>query len=215
MDKSTKVYIVRHGESEANIQENKDVIDRSKWDETGAPLTELGRQQIVQLSEKLSSIHFDAVFSSDLKRARETAQILASNRNIPIKTSTTIYERKLGKEFWELPKLERKKLEEGVLALQEEEKFIHKMTPNSESAQEALDRFKTFLEEIIPLYLGKTILVVNHGGLMRFFLIFIKWAKYNELPIGSIKNAGYYVVESNGKDFEVKETYGVDKMSEP
>ncbi|MEO6508545.1 MAG: histidine phosphatase family protein [Patescibacteria group bacterium] len=207
----TTIYIVRHGESEANVQESKRTIDMTSWDESGAPLTPKGRQQVAKLAMKLAHVKFDAIFTSNLLRARQTAEIIRSDKNIPIETVTTIYERTIGKEFWKLSRSERKKLENAVFSLEEEEKFIYKITPDSETAQEALDRFKKFLMNIIPLYKGKTILVVNHGGIMRFLLMRIGWATYNELPMGTIQNTGYFILETDGQNFKVKETSGVNK----
>jgi broad specificity phosphatase PhoE len=208
---STTIYIVRHGQSEVNIQEEKETLDKSFWDAGASPLTELGIKQAKELAKKLKDIHFDAAFSSNLLRAKQTLEILIVGRNIPFESINTIHERKQGNEYWKLSKPERKKLEEAVQYLEEEEKFFHKVTPDSESAEEAVNRFQAFLDTVVLLYKGKQILVVNHGGLMRFLLMKIGWAKFDELPSGSIENTGYYVLETDGETHIVREAHGINK----
>ena len=63
-----KVYIVRHGES----QNNKDGLWTGWFD---APLTEKGREDAAQAFELLSKTKFDKIYSSDLSRAKSTAEI--------------------------------------------------------------------------------------------------------------------------------------------
>ena len=70
-----KVYIVRHGESETNVQK--------KW--TGwldALLTEKGISDAKRAGELLSSIVFDKVYASDLTRAVQTAKTALPNCEI-------------------------------------------------------------------------------------------------------------------------------------
>jgi broad specificity phosphatase PhoE len=210
-NQTTTIYIVRHGQSEHNLQEGKYKMDKAFWDASQSALTELGIQQAKEVAKKLKSVHFTTAFSSKLLRTMQTLNIIIDGRNIPIEAIDTIYERKQGNEYWKLAKPEREKLEKVFLTLQEDEKLIHKLTPSSESVKEAMERFKAFLEKIIPVYKGKRILVVNHGGLMRFFLMHIGWAKFDELPAGSIQNTGYYVLETDGNTYNVRETYGIDK----
>lgn len=63
-----KLYLVRHGESVANLEG----IYAGQMD---TPLTDLGRQQALGAGDKLKDIQFDKVFSSDLSRAFETCAI--------------------------------------------------------------------------------------------------------------------------------------------
>ncbi|MBA3723773.1 MAG: histidine phosphatase family protein, partial [Candidatus Levybacteria bacterium] len=80
-----------------------------------------------------------------------------------------------------------------------------------ESALEAIKRFTDFLEEIAIAYKGQKILVVNHGNVIRSFLVKLGFAKYDELPSGSIENTAYFVLETDGKNYVVKETFGIQK----
>jgi len=214
VNSDTTFYIVRHGQSHGNVAEKStNPVNWDQWGEFQAPLTELGKQQAENVSKSIKDIHFDAIFSSDLNRARETAEIIAKKRGIPVQTESTIRERNFGKVLFGLRPDERKQLRKAVEELNDEEaKWVHKFSDDGESIKEAIDRFTAFLEKIIPLYKGKTILVVNHGNIMRMLLVHLKWAKFNELPPGSIVNAGYFILKTKGQTFTVTKTEGVNKQ---
>src|SRR5260221_11054202 len=66
-----RVFVARHGETEWNRE--------GRWQGQGGPgLNETGRVQARALAMRLSALHVDALYSSDLDRARETAQIGAT-----------------------------------------------------------------------------------------------------------------------------------------
>src|SRR5215216_5747926 len=83
---SMKLYFVRHGESEANIQH---VISNR---ESSFRLTPLGIGQASILAEKLREIPFTAVFSSPVRRARETADILSLAFHLPYQVTEALRE---------------------------------------------------------------------------------------------------------------------------
>lgn len=208
-DEPTTIYIVRHGESESNVyaQENPDK-PASHFGELGAPLTEKGRQQALDVAQKIRNIPFAAVFSSDLSRARETAEIIAQEQELHVNTNNTIRERYFGDD---MSSVQKREIEKALEDLNEEEKFAFKYYPHGESGYDVINRFKKFLHEIIPVYRGKTIVVVSHGYVMRSFLIHVGFAKFDELRGGTIDNAGYFVVNADGKNFTISETHGIHK----
>ena len=66
---SRKIHLVRHGESEWNR------VRRVQGDAFGVVLSERGREQARLLGERLRTMHFDHIFSSDVERAAETTRI--------------------------------------------------------------------------------------------------------------------------------------------
>lgn len=66
------IYLVRHGQTVRNIEHRIQ-------GQTDVSLNAAGRAQAVELSEKLSSFNIQKIISSDLSRAKETAEII--NRN--------------------------------------------------------------------------------------------------------------------------------------
>ena len=64
-----KVFFVRHGQSEANLK-------KIYAGQSDVPLTEQGRAEAEAIAPILANIHFDRVYSSDLLRAMQTAQVV-------------------------------------------------------------------------------------------------------------------------------------------
>jgi len=208
MTNSCTFYIVRHGETEWNaIHRIQGHLDSS--------LTENGKKQAKEAREKLKGIHFDAVYSSDLIRTKQTAEILVLEKNLKIATTKALRERTfgecdgmMGKEYEE----KIKNLLGKYNKLSDEEKRKFKFAKGYESDEELMSRFITFLREIAVAYRGKTILIVTHSGNLRLFLDKLGFAKYEILNYKTFKNAGYIIVESDGVDFFLKEVEGVVKV---
>ena len=210
MNKLTRIYIVRHGESEGNVKER--LGESFEPTEHGPSLTEKGKLQAAALAKKLRIVHFDVAFSSDFLRAKETAEILTLERDIAATTTQAIRERHGGSyegKWHEIKHLLREKIEK-LANLEEKLNYTYKDIENEGSAA---NRLLTFVREVAVAYSGKTVLIVCHGNLMRSFLIKIGFAQYEELGIGTLENTGYFVLESDGIDFFVKETHGIHKQT--
>jgi broad specificity phosphatase PhoE len=208
-NKYTTFYIVRHGETEWNVKK----LLQGQGD---SPLTTTGITQASLLGKKLQHIHFDAVFSSDLLRAKRTAEIITLDRNIAVTTTELLRERSHGK--WEgkpyhIYNTALKDFLEKRDKLSQEEKKSFRY-PDMETDAELLARFITFLREIAVGYPGKTILAVTHGGMMRTLLIHLGFGTYEELPSHAVSNSAYFQLQSDGIEFEIKETHGISKNTE-
>ena len=205
----TTLYIVRHGETEAN----RDGIIQGHIDR---PLTENGIQEVEKTAEKLCDVHFDAVYSSDLLRAQRTAEIILLERQLAIKTTEALKERNWGKfdgrpaqEFYEEYAEDLKIFEN----LTHEEKMSFQFA-DVENHEKIATRLNSSLREIAAVHDGQHILISTHGGIMRAFLIQLGWGTFQSLPSGSVKNAGYAVLECDGEDFFVKEVHRIEKQKE-
>jgi broad specificity phosphatase PhoE len=197
------IYIVRHGQSEANVQ------DRYGMD---TPLTDTGREQARLVRDVFAGIHFDAVFSSPLVRARETAEIIARERKLEILTREALRERFYGKIEGRLGREIKKEFAE-IHTLREKSAYEDwkqvKMVEGYESDEEIMSRFITALREIAVAYSGKTVLVTNHVSMMKTFLIHLGLYTRQQLRESAFANTGYIKLESDGVDFFVKETSGL------
>lgn len=199
------IYLVRHGQSEANIQALFGL---------DTELTDEGRQQAKSLAGVLEDIHFDAIFSSNLIRAKQTAEIVALERKLAVQTKELLRERHWGSiEGKDKKKVrtELKELFEKAKSMEVSERVKYRIVPDMESEEDSVSRYLTVLREIAIAYAGKNVLVVSHQTIMRFFLMHIGYVTYNELPEGSIKNSGFIKLESDGLDFKVVETQGVER----
>jgi len=205
MNNNCTFYIFRHGETEWNVTHRiQGQLESS--------LTQNGKMQARETAKKLKKIHFDAVYSSDLLRAKQTAEILVLEKKLEITTLKALRERTFGEYDGFLATEyagKTKQLLEKYKKLSTEEKWKFKFGKNYESDEELVTRFITFLREIAIAYQGKTVLIVTHGGNIRMFLAKLGYANYEKLACGHFKNAGYIVVQSDGVDFFLKEVKGV------
>ena len=189
------IYLARHGETEWNekklIQGHSDI-----------PLNKKGEIQAKDLSKKLSHVKFAAVFSSDLIRARRTAEIIILEKKLAVATTKTLRERLFGRFEGKHMNELRKILGELILFSKEKQKKLE--LSDVENDEEIMRRFIPFIREVAVAYQGKSVLMVSHGGLIRAFLdrIGFKMPNYSEKPM---KNAGYLIVKSDGVEFIVKE----------
>lgn len=89
MDKKT-IYIFRHGQTDYNVT-------RRVMGQLDIPLNETGRTQAIELANKISEEPIQAIYTSPLLRAKQTAQILADKIGIPIIPDKRLMERNNGK----------------------------------------------------------------------------------------------------------------------
>jgi broad specificity phosphatase PhoE len=85
----TTILLARHGESDWNRA--------TRWQGfADRPLTELGREQALALADRLRGTELDAVYSSDLQRARETAEIVARSKDLHVEVIRDLREVDVG-----------------------------------------------------------------------------------------------------------------------
>ncbi|HEX7042910.1 MAG TPA: histidine phosphatase family protein [Patescibacteria group bacterium] len=214
MNNPTTFYIVRHGESEANVGFRDGTIKTYSGSLAhGTDLTEKGISQAKERAKDLQNIKFDAAFSSDFTRAKRTAEIIAKEHELVVESLKILRERFWGSlEGWPIEKIdsEMKRLQEGLNAQQ---KMKFKLVEDAESNEEAAVRMVQFVREMALAYPDKTVLVVSHGDIMRRFLTKIGYVEYEELPAHSVKNTAYFVLKSDGIEFEVIKTEGIEKKT--
>jgi broad specificity phosphatase PhoE len=207
MMKYCTIYLVRHGQTEWNV---KNLIQGHG----DSRLTDKGIEQAKQLGKKFDKIKFGAVFSSDLMRAKRTAEIIILEKKMAVKTSHLLREKGFGKYEGMAVAEYRSQLKDLIDKfenLSEKEKRYFKLAPDIETNDEVVTRLIQFLREVSLAYIGKNILVVSHGAVLRLFLIHLGFATDKTLPAGSIANTAYIKLLSDGTDYFIKETYGVEK----
>jgi len=195
----TTLYVVRHGETEWNV---RDILQGQK----DSALTELGEEQAHQLARQLQNLHFDAIFSSDLLRARRTAEILSLERDLAVKTSQLLRERNWGRydgRQADIFRRESRELLETFAHLSEEEQWKFKFSTDIESYEEIFGRLMAFLREVAVAYNGKTVLIISHMDVLRTLLIHI-----GKRP-KEIGNLSYAVIRSDGVNVVLERVKGI------
>jgi probable phosphoglycerate mutase len=199
-DAYCNLYIARHGETEWNVR-------KLIMGHTNMPLNDIGEQQAQELSEKLKHINFVAAFSSDLLRARRTAEIVMHERSLAVQTKTALRERNYGRFEGQPHDIVRRELFDLLEAYEREGKS-GKPYPDVESDEEVTARLIPVLKEIAVAYPSENVLVVAHGGVLRTLLIHLAFTPPGTIPL--IKNAAYMKLVSDGVEFAIQETNGIE-----
>jgi len=207
---NTIIYLIRHGQSQGNLDYTQGVGLEST--ELGTPLTDEGVNQAFNLSQALKNIKMDGIYSSHLIRAKQTAEIIARQFNLPVLIKPEIRERERG-NLNNLSELEIRK-EHPVLygnpeQLSEEEMWHYQLFPDMETASHAVERFLKALREIARSEKGKTVAIVSHGNVIRSFLVKIKYTTFEQIPQHSLANTGYIKLKTDGINFKVLKTEGL------
>lgn len=152
---STKIILVRHGETEWNkedrIQGHRDV-----------PLTELGRDQAKSLGTKLRETNIRVAYASDLSRARETAEIALRGLNIPLHPSPALRERSFGAWEGKLWKDIVNNIPEDVKQFRQDP--LNFAPQGGETWITMQRRVFSEVKNAAARHVGETIAVFTHGG---------------------------------------------------
>jgi broad specificity phosphatase PhoE len=155
-------------------------------------LTEDGRAQALEAARALSKIPIDAVYSSSLDRAKDTASAIAESRGLAVVTDPRLNEMNYGE--WEGRTHEEIREENpGQWETWAEDPAAHRAGVTGETAVEVFDRMNSFMEEV--LVEGRTILVVGHHSSNRIYVagsLGMPLSNYRRL---SIDNLGACVLE--------------------
>ncbi|TYP56798.1 alpha-ribazole phosphatase [Thermosediminibacter litoriperuensis] len=184
-----RIFLVRHGETLWNrnflYQGQKDI-----------PLNEKGRQQAERLAKVLKRETFDAVYSSDLERALETAEIIAAPRGLRVISTKDLRELSFGE--WE-----------GHSYQELEEKYpdeFHRWRcdpgenrpPGGESLKDLMERVSSFVKLAAKNHPEGNILIVTHAGPIRAILTAVLDLDFRYFWKFKVSNGSITVFEYDG-----------------
>jgi len=199
-----QIYLVRHGETDWNVR-------GLLQGQSDIPLNKEGEKQAIEAAKKyFKKIKFAAIFSSDLLRAKRTAEIIALEKRMAVETSKLLRERDFGpfegKHWQEVEKDLRMSIKEFRIL---SDKLADKL--GIESDEKMMERFLRFLRQVALVYAGKNVLLVTHGSVMRVFLTKLGYLTKEMSKNIFIKNLAYVKVLSDGVDFFIKEVFGIEQ----
>jgi probable phosphoglycerate mutase len=159
--KRTHVIVVRHGETTWNTEK--------RWQgHLDSPLTPKGLTQAHALAKRLTNHRFSALYSSDLGRAYQTAEIIAAATGHQVALDARLRERNLG-IFQGLTSDEIKAVHAQEYELYHARDPDH-VLPGGESLRQQVERNFRCFEELAPRHIEESIVVVTHGGVLSGLL---------------------------------------------
>ena len=162
--KNTTVYIVRHGQTNANVTRT---IQGQLVDE---PLNAAGLRQAEAVADRFEGVHLDMLFSSPLPRARQTARAIRQrNPEVDYRELSGLMEMRWGipegQSFGDVNKDLFDRLEMDWAA-----GWFDESVEGGESIRDVQQRAISSFDEIIQAGRGKTVAVITHGRLIRVLL---------------------------------------------
>lgn len=159
----SKLVLVRHGQSQWNLENRF-----TGW--VDVDLTPQGEAEAKRAGQQLKGINFDKAYTSDLKRAQKTLQIILSElaqTHIPIQKDKALNERHYG-DLQGLNKAETAK-KYGDEQVHIWRRSYDVPPPNGESLKDTANRtLPYFKSSIVPdVQSGKNVLVAAHGNSLR------------------------------------------------
>jgi alpha-ribazole phosphatase len=181
-----EILLVRHGETDYN----KKLRYQGHLD---IDLNETGYDQAQKISKRISTKEIDEIYSSDLKRARNTAELIAAPHNQKVRSREGLREINVGD--WEglnyddlnkqYPELSRKWFDNPASV----------RLPGGEMLSEFQTRVVDSFEEIIDSSKGEKIVVTAHGGTIRVWLAHLLKVPLNKNRQIEIHNTSLSIVK--------------------
>ncbi len=181
---NTHLGLLRHGQTDWNINFLLQGV-------TDIPMNQTGIEQVKLAAKAIRAEDWDVVLTSPLSRARQTAEIIASQHGY-----TEIIEQELliERSFGEA---------EGLSHEQWRAKYSNlDVIPGGESRTQLAERSRLLLETISQELAGKRVLAISHGALIRTLIAI---ASNNELPRDGerLGNASLNVVKHSDNSWQV------------
>jgi alpha-ribazole phosphatase len=153
-----RLYLIRHGEVEG-------AADGKLLGRTDAQLSKRGLEQSHALAEALSEAQLSAVYSSDLQRARMTAEIIAKRNNLKVQESSAWQEIDMGE--WEGRTIAALDSEAPALVAQVFNDPASFQYPGGEPFSDFIGRVQAAMDQLLQTHHSGDITLVAHGGVCR------------------------------------------------
>lgn len=206
-----RLYLIRHGETDWNkvkrLQGKSDII-----------LNEFGEHLAIETGKALKQVPFDLAYTSPLKRARRTAELVLGEKKVPIIDDSRIEEMGFGIYEGLVCKEGASEIPDKNFSL-----FFHspeKYTPpeGGESFDSLLERTGDFLKSLQNSHecANKTILISTHGAALCALICNIKGASLKDFwGTGVHKNCAVTIVDVTNGQYKILEegkTYYKDEV---
>jgi broad specificity phosphatase PhoE len=184
----TELWLIRHGQTDWNL------TGRWQGQAADAPgLNATGYSQVLTLRDHIPHVRLSAIYSSDLLRARQTAELLAKSLELTVTLEPRLREINLG--VWE------GMLSADIAAQYPQElsersrEPLHSHAPRGESVMEVVERVREFVSTLVTIHKHESVLIVAHGVVLAIIICLAQdiplTGVYEHIP----ENAQPYLVE--------------------
>lgn len=196
-----KIYLIRHGQTDYNrkrlLQGQCDIV-----------LNEYGRKLARLTAQGLKDVSFDVIYTSPLKRAKETAEIIAGDRNAVWIEDPRIQEISFGEYEGLCCGEEGFNIPDKTFSNFFNDPSRYQVPPGGESFEAVVERTGDFLRELTGRkeYTDKTILVSTHGCALKAILANVKHTPVAEFWGGGVhKNCAVTILEAADSEIKIIE----------
>ena len=177
-----KVLLIRHGQTDFNRQHRLQGV-------MPVPLNHQGRTQARALAQYLQPQSIDAIFTSPLSRAKETAQIIGNVLKLPIQNEVRIREIEFGR--FEGLTWAQVKEQYPVACQMWHSGYMPCKAPDGESRRDVQQRMNAAWDDLTSRPCMETVAWVTHGSAMKILL----GSMYAQLPAAPLVNTSITALE--------------------
>jgi probable phosphoglycerate mutase len=160
LPEATRVYLIRHAQSQSNTGEDLT---------TGDPdLTDVGVEQARRLGERMKDQRLDVIYASPLRRTQETALAIAEVAGVEVLPKADLVEVVLGQadnDIRQLPEEQQRQIAQRIIDEGTWDAF-----PGSEGSRPARERIGRVMDEIIASHPGQRVAVVCHAAVIQTYI---------------------------------------------
>jgi broad specificity phosphatase PhoE len=158
----TCLVFIRHGETDWNLE--------GRWQgQADVPLNQRGWQQAIRLADSLANDSISVIYSSDLRRAMDTATLLAQKFDTPVIADARLREIHQGE--WQGLLVTEIEARYKEVFQKRKEKPMFVAPPGGETVQQVCDRALSVVQEIVQDHTGQNVAVVSHGFTIAVILV--------------------------------------------
>ena len=175
----TQLCLVRHGQTDWNLEGRYQ-------GQSDVPLNEHGRAQARALAQEIAGQSFSGIYTSDLQRAKETAQIISNFLQLPVILEPRL--REINQGEWEGQLVEAIKARYAALWQQRTVDPASVRPPGGETVGEVAKRVHAALDDIASQHPNTPVLIVSHGLALATVI-----CQARNIPVGQ----AYSVIPNN------------------
>ena len=157
-------FLVRHGQTDWNAQ-------GLLQGHTDVPLNEIGRDQAKRLGDRLTNVHLEAAYSSDLLRCSQTTDLALGGRKVTVSYSQSLREQAYGR--WEGMSFSAIRDADPQLYAAMLEDYASFTPPGGEDFRAVEARSQGFAGDVMGQHSSGDLLIVGHGAALRTLVTYM------------------------------------------